>query len=143
MFIGEYQHTIDEKGRMALPAKFRSTLTKGAVVTKGLDNCLFVYTQSEWQKLVEKLAALPLAKQKSRALARLMLAGAVDVEIDKQGRVLIPEFLRRFAGLKKNAIIAGLYSRLEIWDEGAWEKYKKTTEKDSVKIAEELDDFGV
>lgn len=143
MFIGEYQHSMDGKGRMAVPAKFRGDLTAGAIITRGLDNCLFLYTKSEWQKLVEKLAGLPLTQQKSRAFARLMLAGAMDVEIDKQGRVLIPEYLRQFAGLKKDAVIAGLYSRLEIWDKGAWERYRARTEKDSVKIAEELVDLGV
>ena len=138
MFIGEYSHSLDTKGRMAVPAKFRQELKNGAVVTRGLDNCLFVYTKREWEKLVEKISSLPLTQQKSRAFARLMLAGAMDVETDKQGRILIPEYLRDFAGLKKETVIAGLYSRLEIWDKRVWEKYKKLTEKDSNKIAEEL-----
>ncbi len=143
MFIGEYQHSIDEKGRMAVPVKFRSTLKQGAIVTRGLDNCLFVYTQAEWEQLVKKLSALPLNQQKSRAFARLMLAGAMDVTLDGQGRVLIPEYLRSFAGLKKNTIVAGLYNRLEIWDQATWESYKKATEKDSTQIAEELTGLGV
>ncbi|OIO48930.1 MAG: cell division/cell wall cluster transcriptional repressor MraZ [Parcubacteria group bacterium CG_4_9_14_0_2_um_filter_41_8] len=138
MFIGEYKHTIDTKGRMAIPAKFRQDLKKGAIVTKGLDNCLFVYTQDEWKKLVDKLSNLPISQQKSRAFARLMLAGAMDVQIDSQGRILIPEYLRKFASIKKDTIIAGLYSRLEIWDSKEWEKYKSATEKISTKIAEEL-----
>lgn len=138
MFIGEYSHTIDNKGRMAVPAKFRQNLKKGAIVTRGLDNCLFIYTQSEWEKLVEKLSSLPLSQEKSRAFSRLMLAGAMDVAIDSQGRILIPEYLRKFANLKKDAIIAGLYNRLEIWDSSQWQTYKQKTEKQSTKIAEEL-----
>jgi MraZ protein len=138
MFIGEYQHSIDTKGRMAVPVKFRHTLKKGAIVTRGLDNCLFVYTQQEWKKLVERISELGLAQQKSRAFARLMLAGAMDVQLDSQGRILIPEYLRRFAKIKKETIVAGLYNRLEIWDKSAWQKYQSATEKDSVKIAEEL-----
>ena len=138
MFIGEYQHSIDGKGRMAIPAKFRQTLRGGAIVTRGLDNCLFVYTPNEWKKLVERLSDLPLSHGASRAFSRLMLAGAMDVSLDSQGRILIPEYLRRFAGIKKDTTIAGLHNRLEVWDTASWEKYKAATEKDSVKIAEEL-----
>jgi MraZ protein len=138
MFIGEYQHNLDVKGRLALPAKFRSILAKGAVVTKGLDNCLFVYSKEEWKKLAEKLASLPISKANHRAFARLMLAGAMDVDPDGQGRVLLPDYLRQYASLKKKVIIAGLYNRLEIWDETNWEKYKQGTEKASEEIAEKL-----
>jgi len=138
MFIGEYQHSIDGKGRMAIPAKFRQTLKKGAIVTRGLDNCLFVYTPEEWKKLVERLSGLPLSQGKSRAFSRLMLAGAMDVSLDSQGRILIPEYLRKFARIKKDTTIAGLHNRLEVWETASWEKYKAETEKDSAKIAEEL-----
>jgi MraZ protein len=138
MFIGEYQHSIDSKGRMAIPAKFRTILSKGAIVTRGLDTCLFLYTQAEWKKLVQQLAKLPLSQEKSRAFSRLMLAGAMDVSPDKQGRILIPEYLRDFASLKKETIVAGLYNRLELWDKNAWERYKVRTEKESTKIAEAL-----
>ncbi len=143
MFIGEYQHNLDEKGRLAVPAKFRAKLTKGAVVTKGLDNCLFVYTAGEWQKLATKLAALPISKANTRAFSRLMLAGAMDVQLDKQGRIVLPEYLRKYAGLKKKSIIAGLYNRLEIWDEDNWNKYKQGTEKQSGDIAEALEGLDV
>lgn len=143
MFIGEYQHNLDEKGRLAVPAKFRVALGKGAVVTRGLDNCLFLYTATEWEKLATKLATLPISKANTRAFARLMLAGAMDVELDKQGRIILPEYLRRYAGLRKGAIITGLYNRLEIWDEGNWNKYKKGTEKSSGDIAEALEGLGV
>ncbi len=143
MFIGEYQHNLDEKGRLAIPVKFRGDLAKGAVVTKGLDNCLFLYTKEEWQKLADKLAQLPISKANTRAFSRLMLAGAMDVEIDRQGRVVLPEYLRKFAGLKKKTVVAGLYNRLEIWNEETWQKYKQGTEKTSGDIAEALGELGV
>lgn len=143
MFIGEYQHTIDEKGRMAIPAKMRGQLLDGAVVTRGLDNCLFVYTKPEWEKLAEKLAALPLTNANSRAFARLMLAGAMDVEFDKQGRILLPAYLREFASLKSKAVIAGLYNRLEIWNEEAWKNFKKKTEENTDEITQNLAELGI
>src|SRR3989338_1673662 len=143
MFIGEYQHTIDQKGRLAVPAKFRQFLSKGAVVTKGLDDCLSLYTKDEWRKLAPKLASLPIAKANARAFARLMLAGAMDVEIDGQGRMLIPEYLRKYAGMKKKVVVTGLYNRLEIWDEIKWNKYKKGTESKSADIAEAIGELGV
>ncbi|MCX6744077.1 MAG: division/cell wall cluster transcriptional repressor MraZ [Candidatus Parcubacteria bacterium] len=143
MFIGEYQHNLDEKGRLAVPVKFRAKLSKGVVVTKGLDNCLFLYTMEEWEKLAPKLAAMPISKANTRAFGRLMLAGAMDMQLDKQGRIILPEYLRKFGQLKKKAIIAGLYSRLEIWDEDNWNKYKKGTEKQSVDIAEALQGLDI
>lgn len=143
MFIGEYSHNLDDKGRVAVPAKFRALLKGGAVVTRGLDDCLFLYTKKEWQELASKLAKLPLNKANTRAFARLMLAGAMDVDFDNQGRIMLPEYLRKFAGLNKNLVIAGLYDRLEIWDETAWNKYKKGAEKKSVDIAEALGELGV
>ncbi len=138
MFIGEYNHTIDEKNRLAIPVKFRETLKPGAVVTRGLDHCLFVYTLEEWKKLADRLANLPIAKANTRAFARLMLAGAMDCELDKQGRIIVPEYLRGFANLDKKVVIAGLFNRLEIWDEAVWNKYKISFEKDSDDIAEAL-----
>lgn len=145
MFIGEYQHNVDEKGRLAVPVKFRDDLAKGAVVTRGLDNCLFLYTQEEWEKLAIKLASLSFAQANSRAFSRLMLSGAMDVKIDKQGRVVLPDYLRKYAGINKKVVVAGLYSRLEIWDDKKWEEYKNNTEKDSNNIAEELGnlDLGI
>ncbi len=143
MFIGEYSHNLDEKGRLAVPKKFRQVLSKGAVVTRGLDNCLFLYTKQEWQKLAEKLANLPFAQANTRAFARLMLAGAMDVDVDGQGRVVVPEYLRSFAGLKKEIVVAGLYNRLELWDKDAWADYTKKNEKESGKIAEQMSELGV
>lgn len=143
MFIGEYSHNVDDKGRLAIPVKFRSDLSKGAVVTRGLDNCLFLYTKVEWAKLAEKLATLPISQANSRAFARLMLAGAMDVEVDKQGRIILPEYLRQFAGLKKEVVLAGLYNRLEIWDSATWSTYKGQTESQSGSIAERMAELGV
>ena len=143
MFIGEYNHNLDNKGRLAVPVKFRDDLKKGAVVTKGLDGCLFLYTMSEWKILAEKLSKLPISQSNTRAFARLMLAGAMDVQVDKQGRVVLPDYLRKYASLNKKVIIGGLYNRLEIWDENNWENYKNKTEKESGDIAEKLGELGV
>jgi MraZ protein len=143
MFIGEYTHNLDEKGRLAIPVKFRHDLSNSAVVTRGLDNCLFLYTKEEWQKYAEKLAALPLSQQNNRAYARLMLAGAMDVEMDKQGRVVIPEYLRKFAELKRSVVVTGLYNRIELWDEEKWNLYKNQSETQSNEIAERMAELGV
>ena len=143
MFIGEYNHNLDSKGRLAVPAKFRALLKGGAVVTRGLDNCLFLYPEKQWNVLAKKLSQLPISQSRARAFSRLMLAGAMDVDFDNQGRITLPEYLRRFAGLKKKIIIAGLYDRLEIWDEVIWHKYKMGTEKESGEIAEALGELGV
>lgn len=143
MFIGEYNHTVDEKGRLAVPAKFRTELAKGAVVTKGLENCLFLYTKKDWQELAEKIAKLPISQSSSRAFSRFLLAGAMEAELDKQGRIVLPDYLRKYAGLNKKVVVNGLYNRIEIWDEIAWAKYKAATEKDSGNIAETLGELGV
>ena len=143
MFIGEYQHSVDEKGRVAVPAKFRLSLGSGAIVTRGLDHCLFVFEKTEWEKLAQKLIALPIAQSNSRAFTRLMLAGAMEVEPDAQGRILLPDYLRKYAGLKKLTIIAGLYNRLEIWDEDSWKRYKEKTEASGDDIAEKLGELGI
>lgn len=143
MFIGEYSHTIDEKSRLSIPIKFRPELTEGAVITRGLDNCLFLFTRAEWQKLAEKLASLPFSQANTRAFARLMLAGAMDVTLDKQGRIILPDYLREFAGLKKQVVITGLYNRLEIWEAQTWAKYKQSTENQSEEIAERMGELGV
>ena len=143
MFIGEYHHTLDDKGRMAVPIKFRAALADGAVVTRGLDRSLFLYPKSEWSKLAEKLAALPMSQADTRAFSRLMLAGAMEVDIDKTGRVNIPEYLREYAGLAKDVVVAGLYNRLEVWDEATWKAYAAKTEKEGNDIAERLTNLGV
>lgn len=138
MFIGEFHHTLDDKGRLAVPVKFRVQLAEGAVVTRGLDRSLFLYPKKEWNTLAAKIAALPLGQADTRAFARLMLAGAMDVEVDKSGRVTVPEYLRTYAGLAKNVVVTGMYDRLEIWDQTAWETYSASTQKESNDIAERL-----
>ncbi|RJO59792.1 transcriptional regulator MraZ [Candidatus Parcubacteria bacterium] len=143
MFIGEYHHGIDEKGRLAIPVKFRERLMHGAVVTRGIDKCLFVYPHRDWMQLADKLAKLPISQANTRAFSRLMLAGAMQLEIDKQGRVVVPDYLRKYGGIKKKVVVAGLYNRLEIWDETVWERYKAGTEKTSGTIAENLGALGV
>ncbi len=143
MFIGEYHYTIDNKGRLAIPAKLRPVLGKNAVVTRGIDACLFLYPKKEWETLALKLAQLPISQTRTRAFTRLMLAGAMNVEMDKLGRIMLPDYLRQYAGLSKKVIMAGLYNRLEIWDEKKWKEYKKKTEEESSNIAETLSNLGV
>ncbi len=143
MFMGEYRHSIDHKGRIAIPAKFRSKLAEGCVITRGLDYSLFIYTHQEWSKLAKKLSQLPIGQADARAFARLMFSGASDLELDKQGRVVIPVYLREYAGLKNEIVICGLFNRIEIWDQEKWKKYKKELEQESTDIAEHLGDLGV
>lgn len=143
MFIGEFYHTIDEKGRLAVPVKFRTALEAGAVVTRGLDASLFLYTLEEWDKLAVKLAALPLGQADARAFARLMLAGAMAVELDRQGRLVIPEYLRAYAKVERQVVVTGLYNRIELWAKETWEAYKRTTEQDADRIAEHLGALGI
>ncbi|MFA6081838.1 MAG: division/cell wall cluster transcriptional repressor MraZ [Patescibacteria group bacterium] len=143
MFIGEHNHNIDDKGRLQIPARFRGAFADGAVVTRGLDGCLFIYTLTEWQKLAEKLDELPLTGKDARQFSRLMLAGAVDVELDKQGRVILPGYLRQFAGIKSNVVVAGLMNRLEVWDEAKWKTEQSSLDQNSDEIAEKLMDFGI
>ncbi len=143
MILGEYTHSIDNKGRIAIPAKFRPELGDGAIITRGLDKCLFVFGPREWQELVGKLTSLPLSQANSRAFVRLMLAGASDVRLDSQGRVLIPDYLRSYAELGEKAVLAGLYSRIEIWDANRWSEYKRKTESASEEIAEKLSELGI
>ncbi len=128
---------------MAIPAKFRDKLAAGAIITRGIDNCLFVFANAEWEILAKKLIELPLAQANSRAFVRLMLAGATDVALDSQGRILIPDYLRKYAGLKKETVVAGLYNRIEVWDALAWAAYKTKTESSSEAIAEKLGELGI
>lgn len=143
MLLGEYRHNLDIKGRVAIPAKFRDKLAMGAIITRGLDNCLFMFTNTEWEVLAQKLVGLPLAQANSRAFVRLMLAGAMDVQLDNQGRILVPDYLRKYAELKKEVVVAGLYNRMEIWDAERWERYKQKTESASDEIAEKLGELGI
>lgn len=143
MFIGEYSHALDDKGRIAVPAKFRAELKSQAVVTRGVDSCLFIYTKTAWEEIALKLSKLPFSQAKTRAFSRHMLAGAMEMEIDSQGRMLIPDYLRTYAGIKRQVVVAGLYNRLELWDTAKWNTDKKKVEKASVEIAETLGELGV
>jgi len=143
MLIGEYKHTIDIKKRLAIPSKLKRELGAKAVITRGLDNCLFVFPLNQWNKLVKKLSQLPLGQRDTRGFIRLMLAGASEVKLDRLGRILIPDYLKQYAGLKKNVIIAGVYNRLEIWDEQKWKLFKQSTEKEVDNMAERLGELGV
>lgn len=142
MLLGEYQHSIDDKGRIAIPAKFRKTLAGGVVVTKGIDACLYLYPLDEWRKLAEKLSRLPINQADSRAFSRMMLAGASHAEIDSQGRILLPDYLRSYAKIRARAIIVGLYNRAEIWDEGEWNSYKTSIEGKTDEIASRLGELS-
>ncbi len=143
MFIGEYQHNVDPKKRLALPSKFRKELGAQVVVTRGLDKCLFVYPLKTWKTLAEKLGNLPMGESSTRSFVRLMLAGAVDSEVDSQGRILLPEYLKEYAGLTKSVTVAGLFNRLEIWDESKWNNYKGKAEENSAEVAEQLGKLGI
>lgn len=143
MLLGEYNHNLDKKGRLAVPSKFRPKIGAGAIITRGLDRCLFVFGAQEWETLAQKLVALPLAQANSRAFVRLMLAGASDVKLDVQGRILIPEYLRKYARLERRVVVAGLYTRMELWDADAWQQYKEKTESASETIAEKLGELGI
>lgn len=138
MLIGEYQHNLDEKGRVNFPAKLREGLGARFIITKGLDDCLFVYSEREWEVLEDKIRALPVSK--SRGLQRFLFAGAVDVEPDKQGRVVIPQNLREYAGLEKEVMIIGASVRAEIWDKGRWER--SCGELTADMVAQAMDDLG-
>ncbi len=143
MFIGEYTYKIDDKKRLAIPSKFRDTLKKKAVITRGLDRCLFLFSMEEWQKIAEKISQLPFGQHDNRGFSRIMLSGAMEVEFDSLGRILVPDYLKKYASLKKETVIAGLYNRIEIWDRKKWEGYKDKTEEELGNIAERLKEFGV
>src|SRR3989338_1132191 len=143
MLIGEYKHNIDAKKRLSIPSKFRKELGEGAVITKGLDNCLFVFPREHWARLAEKLGNTPIARQDSRSFARHLLASAMEVDFDSLGRILVPEYLKNYAGLKKVAVVAGLYNSLGRWGETRWGSYKANLEKNSDSIAEKLGELGI
>ncbi len=125
MFLGEFSHTIDDKGRLTLPSKFRAELAGGLVVTRGIDQCLFAFPLDEWQNLAHKVSSLPLTESQAREFRRLLFSGASDDVPDKQGRVLIPQYLREYAGLNGEVIVAGLNTHIEIWNPDAWNDARK------------------
>jgi len=143
MLIGEYIHTLDTKKRLSLPSKFRKKFGKKVVVTRGLDNCLFLYPLPEWEKISGKLGDLSIGQADTRGFLRFMLSGVVEVDVDSVGRILIPDFLKEFAGLKNKVVLAGIHSRVEIWNERRWSEYKRKIEGQADQLAEKLGEIGV
>ena len=143
MLLGEYEHSIDTKGRIAMPAKLREGLGGKFIITKGLDGCLFVYAMDEWQRVEQKLASLPMSRKTARDFTRFLFGGACEGECDKQGRVLLPASLRRYAGLEREAVIVGVGSRAEIWDAAKWHQYNEESAEDVNELAEKLADLGI
>ena len=143
MLIGEYRHTLDPKKRLSLPSKWRKELGKKLVITRGLDNCLFVYPLREWQKITTKVGQLPLGQADTRSFNRFFLSGAVEVEVDSVGRILVPDFLKEFAALDTKVVLAGIHDRVEIWGEDKWDEYKKRIEQQADQLAEKLGEIGV
>ena len=143
MLIGQYNHTIDSKKRLALPVKFRGELGVKVIVTKGVENCLVVYTEKEWEVMSAKLGNLPVSQTEARSFTRHLLASATEVTLDKLGRILIPDYLKAYADFKKNVVICGLSNRLEIWDESKWQNYSKDAERGVEEIVSKLGPLGI
>jgi len=142
MFMGEHQHAVDSKGRLIMPVKFREDLGESFIVTRGLENCLFVYPLQEWQLLTEKLKALPFTRADARAFMRFFFSGAVNCELDRQGRILIPNNLREHAKLIKDVMVIGVSSRVEVWSQEVWDEYSQQTGLSYEDIAEKIIDFA-
>ena len=143
MLIGHYVHALDDKKRLSIPSKWRSLLGKKVVVTSGLDKSLFVFSLKEWEKIAEKLSALSFTNKDTRKFTRFMLSNAFDIDIDSAGRILITDQLKKFANLQDKVVLAGMYNRIEIWDENIWEKYSSQNNKDADDIASKLSDIGI
>lgn len=143
MFLGEFRHSIDKKGRVILPAKFRDALKDGVVVTRGLDNCLWIFSKTEWMQVEDGIRKLSLTKNNARKFTRFLLSGASEEELDRQGRISLPQQLREHAGLERDIVIIGVSDRLEIWSKENWDKYAKEAEESFADVAEELTEFGI
>jgi len=143
MLIGEYQHVLDSKKRLSLPAKFRRELGRKVVVTRGLDQCLFMFPLASWRKIAERVANLPVGQADTRGMSRFLLAGAAETEIDAAGRILLPEHLKAFAGLGSKVVLAGVSDRVEIWNESLWSEYKRRIEKGADRMAQTLGELGI
>lgn len=143
MLLGEYRHTIDEKNRMSFPKKFRKEMGKTVIVTPGLDKCLFIFTLKEWERISSKLAESSMLQADTRSFNRYLLGGAVEVGVDPQGRILIPDFLKDRAGLLGKVAVVGVHTRVELWDEKTWDAYKKSVEEKADSLAERLGAVGV
>ncbi len=142
LLIGEYEHTLDEKKRISLPKTFRSALGKQVIITRGLDNCLFVYSLSSWEGMAKKLQGLSIVHPETRGFGRFMLSGAAEVEVDGIGRILIPDHQKDFAGLKKRVVFAGVSDRVEIWDAERWIHYKRRIDANAEQMAKKLGEIG-
>ena len=143
MLLGEYRHNVDIKGRVSVPSKFRGDLGQTFVITKGLDNCLFMYSKQEWETFEQKLKSLPLTNQDARTFTRFFFAGATECEVDKQGRVNIPQNLREYANITKDVVIVGVATRAEIWDSENWNKYTTSDSLDGNKLASQMSQLGI
>lgn len=143
MLIGEYLHTIDQKNRVSVPSKFRERLGKRVILTRGLDRCLFLYAISDWQEIADRLSKLPVGKAENRSFIRAIIAGATDVETDGLGRILVPDYLKVYAGLKESAMIIGVYSRIEIWSPEVWSDYRESALENVDAVAEKLGELGL
>ncbi|MCZ2492394.1 transcriptional regulator MraZ [Dellaglioa algida] len=142
MFMGEFKHTLDTKGRLIIPAKFREELGDKFVITRGMDGCLFGYTQTEWALLEDNLKTLPLTKKDSRAFVRFLYSAATECEFDKQGRINIPASLRQHADLEKKCVLVGVSNRFEVWSEDRWNSFSESASENFDEIAENMVDFG-
>lgn len=142
MLIGEYEHTLDEKKRVSLPKAFVKGLGKKMVLTRGLDNCLFLFSADAWEKMAEKLQALSFAQSDTRGFNRFLLSGAVEIEADSAGRILISDVHKQFAGLRRQLVFAGVSDRVEIWDSSTWKQYKTHIEGQAERMAEKLGEIG-
>lgn len=142
MLIGEYTHTIDTKKRVSLPSKFRKEIGKKVVITHGLDNCLFVYSMKQWEKVTEKLTEQSIGQADQRGFNRFLLAGAVETDVDSIGRILIPDYLKEFAHLKNKAVVIGVHQRVELWNEDSWKAYKHKIQSQADSLAEKLGEIG-
>jgi MraZ protein len=143
MLIGEYRHTMDDKNRLSLPAKFRKEMGKKIIITRGLDRCLFVYPISEWKKFSQQLANLSIGSAEGRGFSRAMLGGATEIDVDSSGRVLVPDHLKSYASLATKVVVAGIHNRIELWNEEAWNKYTNGVEKEANVLAQKLADIGM
>ena len=142
LLIGEYEHTLDEKKRISLPKAFRSALGRRVVMTRGLDNCLFVYSRSDWEKVAQKLQSLSFVDADTRGFNRFILSGAAEVDVDGVGRILIPDHQKVFAGLRKRVVFAGISDRVEIWDADRWATYKARIDTQAERMAKKLGEIG-
>ncbi len=143
MLLGEYRHNVDTKGRVSVPSKFRGDLGQSFVITKGLDNCLFMYSKQEWETFENKLKELPLTNNDARSFMRFFFAGAAECEVDKQGRINIPQVLRDYAGIKKDVVIVGVSTRAEIWDSSNWDNYTTSDSLNVSQIASQMSNLGI